>query len=404
MVQAPPTNPVQTSLHPPVVEAQKRGLPGSSYVFLAFVALIVLDFGARITYPYWHIDRYNSPNRSWIWWAVDDFRKQTHAPNMVLMGSSLMMAALHGGDATYLNVPQNVALHHRSKYLEDLLRQRTGKNFQTFAFAIGGQMASDAYVISSTLLNGATKPATIVYGVAPRDFMDNTFASPASTETFRYMSRLGNLSSLALETRPSFWEATDYMLGQISFLYGHKTDFNYLQLRYTKALLNELGYKDLEYSRVPFELRKIAMMDMPEDTGANEILIEPYGVHEQPYLDNSREYKARYSHFNKKIFNGQVKFLHRLLAYCKEQNIKLVLVNMPLTPDNVAIMPAGFYQNYLSTVSKEVESFGGQFLDLNQPSTFTNSCFADCVHLNGLGGKRFFQVLSDSLVQHQIVK
>lgn len=369
----------------------------SSYVCIAFACLALFDVASRLTFDAWSFDKFNSPNRSWVWWAAKDFRRQNEAPHVVLLGSSLMMAALHGGDATYLKLPQNVAYHHRSTFLEDLLREKLHQPVNTFAFAIGGQMVSDAYAISTTLLRGDKKPETIVYGIAPRDFMDNMLTSPASTETFRYMDRIGHLSEIALPARTTFWERVEWGLGRISFLYDHRLDFVYLQNKYAKNILaSVLHMKDLDYVHAPFLLRKIAMQQLAEDNGPNEIMVPPYDP-KTPFLDNSAEYRLRYHAFKKKLFDIQFAFLTRLASYCKQEGINLVLVNMPLTEDNVKLMPDGFYQYYLTSVQNEANKYGAQLIDLNKPDVFTKNCFADSVHLNGMGGKKFFQVLSERL-------
>jgi hypothetical protein len=369
-----------------------------SYVCMAFAALVLTDVSARVASSAWPIDKYSSPNRSWIWWATDQFRKQQERPQVVLLGSSLMMAALHGGDATYFNAPQNVALHHKANYLEALLAQKTHEPVNTFAFAIGGQMVSDAYAITSTMLKGEHKPDTIVYGVAPRDFMDNMLASPASTETFRYMNRLGGLAEEALPARTTFWEKVEYGLERTSFLYDHRNDFVYLQNKYARSILaSTLHIKDLDFVHAPFELRKIAMAQLPEDTGANEIMILPYNPARDKYEDNTPEYRSRYRSFNKKKFDTQLAFLDKLGNFCKQEGINLVLVNMPLTPANVQLMPPGLYDSYLASLQKACTTYGARMVDLNEPNTFQQNCFADSVHLNGHGGKLFFEQLADRL-------
>lgn len=370
-----------------------------SYVCWAFIALVLFDCGARLSFGVWPIDHFNSPNRSWVYWATKDFRANCPPhPDIVLLGSSLMMAALHGGDATYLNLPQNVAFHHRSAYLEHLMSDKVGAPVSTFAFAIGGQMVSDAYAITQTLLHGDARPKTIVYGIAPRDFMDNTLTSPASTETFRYMSRIGDLSVVNLPARSAFWERTEWAAGQASFLYNRRLDFVYLQQKYARALLGSLlGMKDLDLVHAPFPLRKIAMFELPEDNGPNELMILPYKAGDQKYTDNSDEYRKRYRSFRMSLFNMQLSFLQRMLAYCRDEGIDLVLVNMPLTTDNVALMPPGFYDHYLNTVRSLSSNYGAHVLDLNDPQIFTKQMFADSVHLNGFGGKRLFEVLSERL-------
>lgn len=368
-----------------------------SYICWAFLALILFDVGSRLTFDMWSLDKYASANRSAIWWATKDFRSTSVKPDVVLLGSSLMMAALHGGDATHLNLPQNVVYHHRSALLEELLSRKQKTSVNTFAFAIGGQMVSDASVIATTLLKGDKKPAVLVYGVAPRDFMDNTLTSPASTETFRYLAKVGDLSELGFSARPAFWDRFEYLGGRVSFFYDHRQDFVYLQNRYCKQLLTHL-VPGLEFDNVkaPFPLRKIAMLQLAEDTGPNELSVMPYSPSEQ-YNDNLPEYRSRYRSFKKKLFDVQISFLDRLLEHCRDEGISVVLVNMPLTEDNVALMPPGFYKNYLNAVSSRTAQYGGRLIDLNNPSVFTKECFADSVHLNGLGGKRFFVELSERL-------
>jgi hypothetical protein len=400
MVQAPSRTP--STVKPATTPATMRRARYTSYMLITIAALVLLDVGARFSYPYWNMDRYNSPNKSWIWWAVDDFRKQPQAPDVVLLGSSLMLEALNGGDATYLHKPQNVSLHHKSVCLQDNLKRSTNSQIRTFSFAIAGQMASDAYVISSTLLSGKSKPTTIIYGIAPRDFMDNMLTNVTTTETFRYLSRVGDLSNIATSARPSLWEATESALGKVSFLYQHKTDLAYLQQCGIKSFLKIFAHGDLEDYRVPFELRKIAMKEMPEEIASNETLVCPYGDPPVPYLDNLNEYRQRYAHLNKQMFADQVSFLERLLKYGRAQKINVVLVNMPLTADNVATMPPGFYQNYLSTISKLASTYDSKLIDLNQQGMFNRGYFADSAHLNGLGGIRFFTLLSDALTTDHI--
>jgi hypothetical protein len=374
-----------------------------SYVCIAFLALVVFDVGTRLTFDAWRIDKYNSPNRSAAWWATKDFRAQER-PDVVLLGSSLMMAALHGGDATYLSTPQNVALHHNATYLEKLLSNKLHQPIKTFAFAIGGQMVSDAYAIASTVLRGDKKPDTIVYGVAPRDFMDNMLASPASTETFRYMSRLGGLRDVEMPSRATIWEKAELLLSKVSFLYDHRADFVYLQNRYTRGIVKHtLNMNDLEFVHAPFPLRKIALQQLPEDTAANEVMIMPYDAQRDKYDDNLPEYRMRYKQFNKKKFIAQINFLNRLGSYCNEEGIDLILVNMPLTPDNIALMPPGLYDSYMNTLRTAATKYGARVVDMQRPDVFTNAYFADSVHLNGNGGKLFFEQLAEQLANNSML-
>lgn len=377
----------------------------SSYVVLGFVALMVVDFGLRAADQVgkWPITPYHTAFRSWVWWNVDDFRQQRNAPDIVLLGSSLMMSALHGGDAVFLNSDQNAAFHHRSHLLEAQLKRKLNSDLTTFAFALGGEMASDAYVMTRTLLFEGKKPKTIIYGVAPRDFMDKALGSPASTEPFKLMERLGTLSDISMSSRTSFWEQLEYVCTRISALYDHRPDFVYLQHRYTKQLLTKLcGFKELELVHTPFPIRKQAFQELPGDSGPNEVLIGPPPPNSLKYQDNLDEYKYRYAKFDKKQFDSQVGYLKKLMSGCEEEGINVILVNMPLTRDNIALMPPGLYDSYMSTMKAVTNEYKGQFLDLNDESLFPKSLFGDSVHLNAFGGRQFFEVLATKIADSRV--
>jgi hypothetical protein len=396
MATAPTLNKSEATAGTAVTPEHKKFF-ASSFVLLAILFFIALDVGARLTFNNWPIDHFNSPNRSWTWWTMQDFRAQKEKPQIVLMGSSLMLMAVHGGDATLLHFPQNNALHHKSVLLERCLESLLHKHFNTFSFSIAGQMVSDAYSICSCVFDGKAKPDYIIYGIAPRDFMDNTLPNPASTETFKYLSRVSDLSGIAMRARPSIWDRFDYWVGNVSFLYAHRADLLYLQHHYVRVLFSHLHWiADLNSAHAPLELRKIAMFELPEDNAANEVFTGPYNP-AMKYIDNASEYKARYRSFNKRLFEDQQSYLADMMKVCDQRHIKLILVNMPVTASNVKLMPPGFYDHYLQTVKSMATSHEDKLIDLNDPAVFTDDCFMDSVHLNGKGGMKFFKNLASDL-------
>lgn len=371
-----------------------------SYVVWAFLALIALDGSCRIAnhFGVWPLSAYDAAHRSTVFWAAKDFQDEKRAPDITLMGSSLMMAAVHGGDATFENKSQKVALHHKSSLLENLLQKKFHTDYSTFSFSLSGEMASDAYVLSDTLLHGEKQPKVIIYGIAPRDLMDNALKSPASTEIFRFVSRIKDPTDVAISARNSFWSVAEYGLEKLSFLYGHRPDFLFLQHEATKQILCRLGYKDIKDEvHTTYEIRRQAFIELPEDSGPNEVVVHPPSASPNEYSDNLPEYRYRYSSFKEKQFKEQVSYLEKFLALGQERGIKIILVNMPLTKDNVDTMPAGFYDRYLKTIGSLCSQHQAELLDLNKPADFPKRYFADSAHLNSKGGERFFEVLSERL-------
>lgn len=374
---------------------QAREFIRTSYVAWAIIALLGCDLFCHFAWPYLKLDHFASPNRSMVWWTIDDFRKQEKEPDVVLIGSSLLMHALHGGDAEYLQLPQNEVFHHKAAMLEDLLRKKTGAPVNTFAFALAGQMASDVYALSSTLFTAEKKPKAIVYSIAPRDLMDNTLSSPASTEIFRFMNHLGGAKDVAWQARTGFLEKVEYALEKISSLYEHRQYFVYLQHKYAESLLRVIGYKNPTEIHTPFALRRIALLDLPEETGINERIACPNLP--KAFTDNSEEYRMRYQPFKEKPFKTQVEYLDKFLSFCQKEGIAVVLVNMPLLEDNIKLMPPGTYDLYKSTVQSLAAKHNAQFLDLQKDSNLTREHYCDTAHMNGLGGMKFFQLLSEKL-------
>ncbi|MFX5972531.1 hypothetical protein ABTE98_19220, partial [Acinetobacter baumannii] len=80
--------------------------------------------------------------------------------------------------------------------LEKKLTENGGHEERVFSFAVPGAMVSDMDLILDKVLTGPKKPSLIVYGVAPRDFMDDLAGGETKTATFQ---RLGDVSDLGKE-------------------------------------------------------------------------------------------------------------------------------------------------------------------------------------------------------------
>lgn len=363
----------------------------TSYAVWALIGLVGMD----LLFSKLPFDRFATPNRSMAWWTLNDFKHQKTCPDVVLLGSSLLMHALHGGDAEYLNLPQNEVYHHKCMMFEDLLRKKTGVRVNSFAFAIAGTMASDAYSLCSTLFSAENKPRAIIYNIAPRDFIDNTLGSAASTETFRLMSQLGGVKDVAWDARKGFWEKVEFVCENASSLYKHRGYFVHLQQLYAKRLLQIAGYKSSDEVHTPFALRRLALLEYPEDIGSNERIACPGLV--TKWTDNTQEYLRRYQPFKQQPFLAQCNYLDKMLSFCQQQGIEVVLVNMPLTPDNLKLLAPGSYDLYKKAVVALANKYNNQFIDMQDPERFDKSLYCDSAHMNGQGGVKYFKALADRL-------
>lgn len=365
-----------------------------SYVLLAAAFLIVADVVSRFAFQ---PDRYESPNRSWAYWAVRGINEQKQAPDVAILGSSLVLAAVHDGDATYYNKKIDAVLHHNSGYLEKQLAQRLGAPVKTASLAIGGQMASDAYALTTNILVGEKKPKAIVWGIAPRDFVDSTFTEPRNSETIHFLNRVAGKQ--VLDGRFNLWNNLEYYVAFVSDIYTKRGSFVCVQQKGIKSLLTCLGIgDDLEVIGAPQELQLIAMHELPEDNGLGAWNVHPYTASNQVWTDNSAEYRMRYTPFKPQVLETQLAYLDKLLSYARDNGIAVTLVNMPLTKENLSILPTGVYEKYLAGVTQAARAQGADMLDLNDPKLFHKEDFSDYVHLNGLGAAKLLDLVAQRVV------
>ncbi|MGH9548219.1 MAG: hypothetical protein ACRD3W_02545, partial [Terriglobales bacterium] len=305
---APKPSPLR-SVAPP----KRSWLGWMSFSLLAVLALCAIDVTARLLVK---PDRYAQANRSWAWWAMRDLRREGKRPDVAILGSSLMLAVLHDGDATKLNTVLDATSHHRSSCLESLLKQYAGTPVTTASLAIGGQMASDGYALCKVALAGGNAPRAIVWGIAPRDFVDATFTAPSTSETVRYMNRLDDCGNV-LGAKVSFWERCEQFWQKVSFIYGHRQEALAAQVDWTKAALAQAGWKNPDEVHCPKPLWQYAVESLPDDNGVKQWQVSPYSPASAPFADNTGEYKTRYNPFKPALFENQSRYFDQTLQYCK---------------------------------------------------------------------------------------
>ncbi len=345
---------------------------------------------------------------NWQWWRTREYVSQTQSPDVVLAGSSLIMIPITLIEADHTNQQIDSVRHYRSTYMEDGLKSACNapvhKKITVFNFSLPGAMVSDQYMLVSSLFKDKQKPKLLVLGMTLRDFIDSGVECAASTPTYQYFKHYvdkkqyqSDLSKLALQTG-NVWnglmEKTQDFLDRNVYLSGKRLAAQYLNNQFWQEKIGSLtgGQEKLDDKMVNAPPSKDVMDSLFGDAvEPGQFLFTPMAT--APYQDNTREYKRRFKDFDPAKLACQKEFLQKLLTYCKSNDIEVMLVNMPLTPQNMALMPKGAYQNYLTSVSSLAQSSRCKFLDLNAGS-FGIENFKDTAHMNSAGGKK----LVDSIV------
>jgi hypothetical protein len=386
-----------TALAKPGLSAAKK-----SIFFISFVAFLAINVTLTFTEPY-AFDPYKFLYRGWAWWTIDNLRRDKQPHNVALMGSSLMVSAVAGCDANYLNQPIDLTEYHEASYLDSLLTTTFGGEFSTYNLSAPGQMPSDAYLTLQAMVNTDHRPDVVVYGIAPRDFIDSFLSSPTDTEPFRYLKRIVNIDDVASGLYRSPIPHIDWLLQRNLYFYAYSLD---LQMALRHNLRNLIAILVPQpptnnpftwYDRKKLLPAYLAGEYVPGCMVAGTL---DRATAKKEFIDNSAEYKERYKKPEPHIYQTQFYFLRKIASYCRREKIKLVLFNMPLTQLNISLLKPEVHTNYL----KAIENFG-----VDQGIATFNACdkaafgredFHDSVHMNAFGGKKFFNRMVNTLASN----
>lgn len=372
----------------------------------AIIALILfgmanayLSVSSAVTF-----DRYKFAFRGWTWWILNDLRTHEDEYNVAMLGSSLMVDAVSGCDANYLNKNLEQTSYHQAEYVNQVLGTTFGGNYKAFNLSLPGLMPSDAYMIVNSMFNLGHKPKVILYGIAPRDFIDSTLQSPLDTETYNYLGRLVDLQAIAPELYKDPQTRFNHWLQRNVFLYGHSLDAQLEATEATQRFVDKVVPQP--YTEKPFtywdrvklipsykkgELYPTAMVTSPID--------QKFKL--QQFKDNTKDYADRYRKPREEVFALQELFLGRLAALCHDNDVQLVLLNMPLTKKNVELLGDARYAQYLARVGAFARQHDMPFLDLNDLDRYSIEDFHDLVHLNGYGARKFFDQMAIELAKNE---
>ena len=347
-------------------------------------------------------DKFKYPYTSWSWWTIKDIQSLPQETNNVaLLGSSLTVAPINSADATYFNESLDQTEYHRVRYLDQALEKKLGGKFRTFNLSCPGQMPSDAYLTLQAMVNLSEKPAVVLYGIAPRDFIDSNLAGPQDTDSFRYLSRIVSVANDENVIYAKPLDKINRTLEKNIYFYKNSMD---LQMAFGSMVTDLMNTAAPEpASQKPFtywdrvkllpeykkgEFHKYAHMAAPED------LSKP-----SEFIDNQIEYVYRYKKPKQEQFDMQMHFLNKLARYTKEEGIKLVLINMPLTKDNLALLKKEHYDNYINTMRSFSDNNNIHLLDFNNDNHFVKADFRDTVHMNARGGIKFLELVASKLTE-----
>lgn len=388
----------------PAQAEQPQSIWRSKFLW-ATIFLLVIDVALLVSNPFGKVDPTKLPSpHSWEWWRTQSYLSAPKAPDVVLLGSSLVMIPTPMLDADYLNKSFDCVHHDRSIYMQDRLAAQLGsKNLSCINLGLPGGMVSDDYMVARYLLDNERKPKVVVLGLTLRDFIEHHVQYPATSHPYRYFSQFMDVADIVDIAMPQVWQRADYLWGRNFVLWGKRLQMQAMADEVSKNAIAPLQSERVAVNPVTdAERSKTLAAKLKTVAEEGEFMMEPHKL--ELFEDNTNEYRSRFRGDKSELFNAESAFLARLLKLLRDRNIEVIVANMPLMPANMTVMPPGMYDKYMAVTKKLVAENNCKFLDLNDPTQFVLSDFRDTAHMNGNGGKKFIDSIDTAILQDSALR
>ncbi len=299
----------------------------------------------------------------------------TTGNTIVLLGSSLGLVAANLADYKNFAVPrpdsQSFLTYNRFRTLDRLLNDgKSGPPVQTLCLTQGGNMVSEDLLLLMASLKAGIQPRLVIYLTSPRDFLDRLHAPHMQSKLAKTIS--GRLNDGWNFKRP-VEENLENCAGQLVPVFMLRSAI----IKYVGGLKNQAAKAD----KSSIEQFK----GIKDEPGEQSLLDEKMRA----------DYEKRYLPIDWARFKQESQSLEEISAICKNNHIPLVVVAMPLSRQNLALLPVNFLNKYQQTLS----SISSNYLDLTDNSQFETRDFLDAVHLRSSGGIKLAEKLQARLAK-----
>lgn len=325
-------------------------------------------------------------------------KSEANRTQVLLVGSSLPMCAAacadyRAGELSPPTVGYDLFTYTRAKYFETQLKDMAGKDLPVFNYSGNGCMASDSYIVIEQAVKHGMHPKVVILALAPRDFIDNLACATEKTSYYDFFEKLEKNKknfNLANFNAEETWNKT---VADAWYYYKLKPDYQNLFSLAASGFFHRATdlYSATHRNPLQTEFTQVRMM-----AWAPPKFADITGDEEKKKKD-LKVYTTSYMPLDMKRFNAERDFLFKTLDFCRKNDILPIVVNMPRTTRNQAILPESFQKEYMAALVDASKQYNCPFYDLNSEPNFKESDFRDSVHLNGDGGMKVFNLLTAKL-------
>jgi hypothetical protein len=362
----------------------------------ALIILVGANIALLLGDPIKKIDVDSLPTiRTWSYWAAQDYREKPKAPDVVYVGSSVMMHPTWWQEAAYRGKDLDLVADHTSHYAEDQLKKYTGiRDLSCFKFGLPGAVPSDGYKITNEHFKGDRKPKVVVIGMVPRDMVDNDFGHAASSRHYRYLCRFVDQTGLEPLAVPNVWERPQYWVNDYIYFKGKSQPIQQVMRhgveQFLAPVLKNLPGSPLD--RVTDEDRKFAMHRAELEKGV--WVAHPTTPYHYADVADA-DCMMRYATPNNELFENQKTWLEMNLKALRSEGIDVVLVNMPVTSLALRCMRDNVYDRHVDTLKSLANKYDCGYFDAQATAKFEPQDFTDWAHMDASGGEKLHALIAE---------
>lgn len=313
---------------------------------------------------------------------LNPFLNTSEQADIVMLGSSLVLVPavrcddkLNGKNRRFDRefFARYILEYSKATYLEHQLKMQFGEDIKVKNLGIASAVMSDHFGIFKMMLEEEKHPRLLILALAPRDFLDNTQEEYLKTPTRMFIREFENPSFI-----PASLNSSDLLDASTNIEHRFEKVIAKLRTASVEMACAVTGHAAfVEHYRPP---------SVKRDELVNE-------------LNDLETYRHLYNPPNFKMLARQSEYLRQFLATAKAKKVDVLVVNMPVTKENIDTLDPSARSIYISSLKKLTKEFDTPLLDIGSDTEklYMKTDFEDCCHLNTAGGEKFFAALVEYL-------
>jgi len=375
---------------------------GSTFA-LILVLILAFDLFVSAAKPlrWFNNTGLTSINQNFLVSKLPEILNSTENKDVLLLGSSIVLVPavrcddkLNGIKTRYDRwyYRNYIDEYKKADYLQDLLSKRLGTSVTVCNAAVAASVVSDDYLIARKYLASGKRPKMAILCVAPREFLDNQRSLIDKTATYSILADFSSLPDLIAQ-KADFVRVFDSALGMAWTLYRTRTDYKDFLCAWTATTTgNALTLHNANLATRGADPTK-GKKDVGVFTETKEVYLQPPND-----LADMGGYEGMYLPVNQTQFTNQKQYFTKLLALLQTERIPVVVVDVPVSDRNYALLPKDTLKTYYSFLADTTKDYGAALICAGADQKFdTVNDFEDSAHMNGRGGEKLFGAIANGI-------